>query len=309
MRQKDGGRCPSYTTTTDAMFNLDEKQLDDPEFKEDAIREEIIAPILHRLGYEASGPNRIVRSRALIHPFVRIGSKKHKISIIPDYVLEVDGRPCAILDAKRPTETLLHTHHAEQAYSYAIHPEIRCRYYALCNGRQLVVYDRERFHPAIVVDFCDIDRRWDQIESILSPRNTSRLARLNLHPDFGLSLKKAGLDQVEYHFLGALIPHLAMAKPDLLVSSPATTFEEVIYAISFDFYRPIFGELFRFVSERDMREIPIRLNEPGDYYELIDPFQVHLTCRMGELQHGEHEDYIPFVTIKIADSPLARGSS
>jgi hypothetical protein len=53
------------------MFDdLDAKTFDDPGFKEDAVREEVIAPMLRRLGYAVSGPNRIVRSRALVHPFL-----------------------------------------------------------------------------------------------------------------------------------------------------------------------------------------------------------------------------------------------
>jgi len=55
--------------------------VDQPSFKEDAVREEIITPILHALGYKATGDLRIKRSKKLIHPFVMIGSKKHKINI------------------------------------------------------------------------------------------------------------------------------------------------------------------------------------------------------------------------------------
>lgn len=58
--------------------------LDDPEFKEDAVREEIIFPILKALGYTASGENKIIRSKALKHPFYYFGTKKYNVNIIPD---------------------------------------------------------------------------------------------------------------------------------------------------------------------------------------------------------------------------------
>lgn len=105
------------------MFeNFDFSLLDDPEFKEDAVREEIVAPILNRLGYTASGPNRIIRSRSLTHPFVSIGTQQRKINIIPDYLICIESNNAFILDAKAPTQILQNSKHVEQAYSYAIHP-------------------------------------------------------------------------------------------------------------------------------------------------------------------------------------------
>lgn len=98
------------------------------EFKEDSVREEIIAPILRKLDYSSSGVNKIVRSRSLVHPYVNIGSKIYKVNIIPDYILEIDGKPIVILDAKSPTTRLNKTKHIEQAYSYAIHPEVKQKY-------------------------------------------------------------------------------------------------------------------------------------------------------------------------------------
>lgn len=53
--------------------DFDFKLLDDPQFKEDSVREEILFPIIKALGYSASGKNRIIRSKNLLHPFVAIG--------------------------------------------------------------------------------------------------------------------------------------------------------------------------------------------------------------------------------------------
>ena len=49
----------------DFLKDFDFKLLDDPDFKEDSVREEIILPLLKYLGYSASGQNRIVRSKSL----------------------------------------------------------------------------------------------------------------------------------------------------------------------------------------------------------------------------------------------------
>lgn len=59
------------------MFDeFDFKLLDDPDFKEDSVREELILPIIKKLGYSASGDSRIIRSKSLVHPYVAIGSQQ-----------------------------------------------------------------------------------------------------------------------------------------------------------------------------------------------------------------------------------------
>lgn len=72
-----------------AGFNFE--LLDSPEFKEDAVREALIKPLLNALGYSASGKQKIVRSKGLNDPSFKDGSKKKKNSHIPDYLLEVEG--------------------------------------------------------------------------------------------------------------------------------------------------------------------------------------------------------------------------
>src|SRR5208283_3856371 len=120
---------------TQKMFgNFDPALLDDPQFKEDSVREVIIAPMLARLGYYPSGIARVIRSRALIHPFIYAGTRKQPITMVPDYTLLYQDRPILILDAKRPSENILSIASVQQAYSYAIHPEIKCHHFSLCNG-------------------------------------------------------------------------------------------------------------------------------------------------------------------------------
>lgn len=60
----------------------------DKDFKEDSVREEIIVPLLHELGYHRET---IVRSKSLQHPFLKVGSNKRiPIKLIPDYSLKVE---------------------------------------------------------------------------------------------------------------------------------------------------------------------------------------------------------------------------
>src|ERR1035437_3420044 len=106
------------------LNDFDFRLLDTPEFLEDSVREELIAPFLKALGYSASPPYKIIRSKNLEHPYVYFGTVKKSITIIPDYLLEQDGQYKWILDAKAPNENIDTGKNVEQAYSYAIHRDV-----------------------------------------------------------------------------------------------------------------------------------------------------------------------------------------
>src|SRR5712664_4742574 len=93
-------------TVPPPLGEFDFTVLDSPDFKEDSVREEIVHPILKALGYGASGPNRIIRSKGLEHPFLTVGSRKMPITLIPDYLLTVDENFTFVLDAKAPAEEI-----------------------------------------------------------------------------------------------------------------------------------------------------------------------------------------------------------
>src|SRR5579872_600005 len=84
------------------LQDFDFSVLDSKAFKEDSVREEIILPILHALGYSASPPNKVIRSKGLEHPFLTVGSSTRPITLIPDYLLTVDNNFAFTLDAKAP---------------------------------------------------------------------------------------------------------------------------------------------------------------------------------------------------------------
>jgi len=131
------------------LADFDFSELESPDFKEDSVREELVKPLLNALGYAASGRNRIRRSKALKHPFVKVGAGKREITVVPDYLLEVNGKYAWVLDAKSPDEEIKTGENVEQVYFYAIHPDIRVKLYALCNGREFIAYaiDQSRSSP------------------------------------------------------------------------------------------------------------------------------------------------------------------
>lgn len=143
--------------------------IDNPDFKEDSVREVILLPILDALGYTG---NNIVRSKTLKHPFLKIGSKKRPINLIPDYVLKVQNNFAWVLDAKAPNQNIKEGDNIEQVYSYATHPEIRSNYFALRNGLEFSVFKTmETNLPVLFFAIAEIDHHWESLVQYLSPNS------------------------------------------------------------------------------------------------------------------------------------------
>lgn len=156
-------RTPQFTGIDFAQIANDEN------FKEDSVRERIILPILHALGYDGDA---IVRSMALKNPILKTGTSKRKVTMIPDYVLRV-GQCCSfVLDAKAPSQRIIADENVEQVYSYATHIEIRSPYFALCNGIQFAVYlTSDPATPILFFDMQEIEVYWSLFYTLLQPDN------------------------------------------------------------------------------------------------------------------------------------------
>jgi len=283
-------RCRNY------MFDdFDSSLFNDPDFKEDAVREEIVVPIIKRLRYSASGPNQVVRSKALLHPFVMIGSKKHPIHIIPDYLLYSDGRPGLVIDAKRPKEEIVKSQHAEQAYSYAIHPEVRVRFYALCSGNQLAAYDICGIAPIFVIDFENIDRDWDVIQSVLSPENVSFASERHFAPDFGTAIIKMGSPSgFRWRFPFVKFSQFFCVHENLYTMSVTIPIGDLDHLVSFDADKVAFDKLLQ-CTDQGNREHILKLMSTGQMTTALRPIYLALDTVIGEPTRGQHDVFVPFV--------------
>lgn len=157
------------TVTKQQLFgNLDFRTLtQNPDFKEDSVREVIILPILKELGYTQEN---IVRSKTLQHPFLKIGSKKRPINLVPDYALKVENNFAWVLDAKAPDQKIINDDNVEQVYSYATHPEIRSNYFALCNGLEFSIFrTNDTEEPVLFFQIDEIEHYWKDLKLFLSP--------------------------------------------------------------------------------------------------------------------------------------------
>lgn len=138
-----------------------------PDFKEDSVREVIILPILKELGYTHEN---IVRSKTLQHPFLKIGSKKRPINLVPDYAIKVENNFAWVLDAKAPNQKIINDDNVEQVYSYATHPEIRSNYFTLCNGLEFSVYrTADTDKPILFFELENIENNWQDLKLLLAP--------------------------------------------------------------------------------------------------------------------------------------------
>lgn len=187
--------------------NFDFRSLkDNHEFKEDSVREVLILPLLKYLGY---GEDNIVRSLTLQHPFLKIGSnKKRPIHLVPDYVLRIENRYAWVLDAKGPRENLLDEDYVGQVYSYAVHPEIRSNYFALCNGIEFSLYRTDgNNEPVLFFQLDEIDFYIDKLKNLLSP-NSFQLGKQVVYE----SNKKMDFDYLSQRLPGEVRAHKQTAK-------------------------------------------------------------------------------------------------
>lgn len=115
-------------------------------FKEDSVREKLIAPLLERLGFvekglEKNAPLELLRSHHISRPTITGSNSKVKDLITPDYILFLNSKAHCVLDAKAPNQNINKGSKNEaQVYYYAINDALRAPFYALCNGLEFKLF-------------------------------------------------------------------------------------------------------------------------------------------------------------------------
>ena len=279
---------------------------DDPDFKEDAVRELILAPMLARLGYMPTGTTRAIRSKSLKHPFIRVGTRNHPVTIVPDYTLVHEGKPLFILDAKSPKEDILDQAHVQQAYSYAMHPEIACREFGLCNGKNLAIFDVRQRDPLIVLNFQEYEAKWIDIEKHLSARYLLTPSMRHFAPDFGLALTRMGYKQTTtIVFYGVRLNVFSRVDDALYSASANILLGTTWHCASFDF--PV-----------QMLPAIVACLPPPSRAAFTDalkcaPFQaaanllidLDVAVRLGDVTKGHYEDFVPLLIKEVIQSRVS----
>ncbi len=260
--------------------------VNDPGFKEDSVREEIIAPLLRSIGYGASGPNKIVRSKSLAHPYVMFGAQKRKVNIVPDYLIFVEDTPCFVLDAKAPSQGITDGDNVAQVYSYAIHPEVRARHYGLCNGKSLALFELTSIKPKHVYDLTKLnDTFLLDINQKLNPRTIkeNKIFDFNLDGGTYLHVAMGASLSTEFTFVDVPIPLVGIVNEDsYCISVAVTSMADCHLTFTFDFRRELLQKLLRQFPSDVSASIEKSLRQyPFFYDNRVNPPSTHIRCKLG----------------------------
>lgn len=298
------------------MFpNFDPSLFDDKEFKEDSVREVIIAPILTRLGYSPSGENRVIRSKVLNHPFIYVGTRKLPVQMIPDYTLKCGDRVVLVLDAKQPREDVLRRESVQQVYSYAIHPEVKSEHFALCNGKRLAVFSVDQSDPILVLDYQDFESAWDEIVRYLSPKMLKEPILRRFAPDFGCALARLGLAEgASVILMPASFNHVGRLDDKMMTASANVEFAEKPHCVSFDFERRFLPLMLSCLPEELAKAFSNALERAPFQAAAELAIEIDLRTSLGPEIQGDAESFRPLVVQEVMSSrfnplPLAIESS
>jgi Type I restriction enzyme R protein N terminus (HSDR_N) len=157
---------------------------------EQDIREEVIAPLIKKLGYQSGTFNNVIREQSLIYARAFIGRKDLKKDPVlrgkADYILEAGSLVRWVIEAKAPSVEI-DLDAIEQAYTYANHPEVRAVYFVVCNGRKWMVFQTNSGpnEPA-VLDYTheQLESNYQTLHNLLSPESLIRDCP-KIQPDTG----------------------------------------------------------------------------------------------------------------------------
>jgi|UPI000647C19E hypothetical protein len=144
------------------------------------VRAHVLDPLLRRLGYSLNGPATILREHVLKYTSLYLGRKKPgkdlKLQGNADYTLQVARHARWTLEAKAPDQAL-DEEVIQQAWSYAIHPEVQASYFAVSNGRLFELYATSSAWgsaPIISCKYEELSNRYAEIEAFLGPSQIAR---------------------------------------------------------------------------------------------------------------------------------------
>ena len=131
-------RKPLTTYEIEKLKEL--SQLDFSTMNETDVREEYITPLLSLLGYKKNSDYEVEREETsnLIDMSINIGSTRLKL----DYKFNIRKKYFWLIEAKTGKNKEITKENIAQAYLYSLHPDINCRFFAVCNGWYFNLYDR-----------------------------------------------------------------------------------------------------------------------------------------------------------------------
>lgn len=236
------------------------EQISFQNLNETDVREEILAPLIRKLGYRSGSDHNVIREQSLRYPRAFIGRKNLKKDPIlrgkADYILEAGSVVRWVVEAKAP-DVEIDIDSIEQAYTYANHPEVRAVYFLISNGRKFTVYQTNRgpdSEPILEISYDELNTYYQKLENLLSPNSI-----LRDHPEVELDMGEPlgqGLRSVvritngiiSYHQNTANIP--ALKEMQTSISHGAVERDEHDHLIAY---------LVTIAPTRSMQELNVRL--------------------------------------------------
>ncbi len=276
--------------------------LDANHYTEESVREDLISPLIRALGYSNSGNTAIIRNFGLKHPFVTIGSTSRPIRVIPDYLMKVAGQPAWVLEAKSPREDIKDSKHTQQAYSYAIHPEIRVNYFGLCNGKELIIYQISEYQPMFHIPLRTINTVFSLIKELLSPETVFKDHQFKPAKDLGLHFKRLGLKQFESIILLQLQLLVLIKYDDNLYSFSSPIAQDAYtYMGTFDFDDNTVGQLEPLLGSKKMEIIKRRVIDKWVQFHLDEVLLINCRVTLPETDNLIENDKEIFLPLRVTE--------
>lgn len=157
-------------------------------YAETDVRETIIRPLLEKLGYSRE---MITTELPLTYDRLFLGRKKgqSKDRVLrgqADYIVDVDGRLRLVFEAKQPGKII--DDDREQAYSYAMHPQVRALFFAVISGTHFEIFStfhRPEAGPLLKFTYEELAEKFDALQNLIGPEALRRE-----YPDFVIDVGK-----------------------------------------------------------------------------------------------------------------------
>lgn len=163
-------RPPLSNSEVDELNRLAELKFST--WNETDVREMYIRPLLSLLGYRKDRDYSVTTEQSfkLAEPFLRIGRDRIKL----DYLNTVRKQNFWLIEAKDGSvgqDAMIAGDDVCQAYFYALHHLVNCRYFAVCNGWLFNLYDRDGLDadltPLLTVKSSELPARFLEIDAVI----------------------------------------------------------------------------------------------------------------------------------------------
>src|SRR5438445_11746473 len=162
------------------------ESLDVSSMNETDVREAIVRPLLNALGYRHGTKANIRTELTLRYDQSFLGrrapGKDPKLQGRANYVCEVIPYGRWIVEVKSPANELS-PEDAQQAHTYAAHPEVAARYYVITNGREFKIYQTGApFEPVLSWRVEETKQHYHAVNNLLGPDAIERAGTVVIDP-------------------------------------------------------------------------------------------------------------------------------